>query len=52
LFLQIVAVALLVVANLAAAGSFITIFLSAKAGSRKAVQQELSLKASQEVPVA
>jgi cytochrome c oxidase cbb3-type subunit 1 len=52
LFLQIVAVALLVVANLAAAGSFVTIFLSPKAGARKAILEEASLEASQEVPVA
>jgi len=52
LFLQIVAVALLVVANLAAGGSFITIFLGSRAGSGKAVQEEPSWKASQEVPVA
>jgi cytochrome c oxidase cbb3-type subunit I len=52
LFLQIVAVALLAIANLAAAGSFVTIFLSPKAGSRKAVLEEASLEASQEVPVA
>jgi len=41
-----------VVANLAAGGSFITIFLGSRAGSGKAVQEEPSWKASQEVPVA
>jgi cytochrome c oxidase cbb3-type subunit 1 len=52
LFMQIVAVALLAVANFAATGCFATIFLSPTGGSRKAVFEEASLDASREVPVA
>lgn len=52
LFVQVVAVALLAVANLAAAGSFVIIFLGPAEASREVVREEAALEASQEVPAA
>ncbi|MGA8659331.1 MAG: cbb3-type cytochrome c oxidase subunit I [Chthoniobacterales bacterium] len=52
LFMQILAVGLLTVANLAATGSFVTIFLNSERGSRKPILEEATLEASREVPVA